>query len=513
MYLTHFNLKIKPFRISPDPKFLWLGETHKEALAMLQYGIQDNRGFLLLSGDIGTGKTTLINSLLESLDDRTLIAMISDPDLEKLDFYNFLAHEFELKKTFKTKGDFLVHFIHFLHKANEDGQKVLIIIDEAQRLRYELLEEIRQLSNIEKKDTKLLNIFLVGQHELIDALNETRNRALLQRITMKYLIGPLKNEDVGEYIAFRLKVAGTENKIFSSSAVRQVIAFSNGYPRLINIICDHALLTAYVKGNHRVDGSMVKDCAKDLHIKVEIPKGSQSGISFFDRVLDALRHPLQYPLPGLLIYAGLGAVLVITILLMLMFSGLAPDWMPKRLSNQSVVSTTPKTESAKPISGPEHQSPRPAATPTASLPQSPVSSPAVTPNQVAESSPNPVPPPFPFKERKFVIQFPPDSNEFSAEGYALLDRIIEMALKYSQLEIHVNGYTDSSGDLAYNQQLSRFRANVVKSYLVGNGVVTEKLAVAGLGPANPIASNDTPEGRQRNRRVEILLQRLGSTAE
>ena len=281
MYLDHFNLKIKPFRISPDPKFLWLGENHKEALAMLQYGIQDNHGFLLLSGDIGTGKTTLINSLLESLDDQILIAMISDPDLEKLDFYNFLAHEFEIKKTFETKGDFLVHFIHFLHKANEDGKKVLIVIDEAQRLPYELLEEIRQLSNIEKKDAKLLNIFLVGQHELIEALNQTRNRALLQRITMKYMIGPLKNEDVGDYIAFRLKVAGTKNKIFSGSAVRQVIAFSNGYPRLINIICDHALLTAYVKGKQRVDGSMVKECAKDLHIKVELPKGSQSGISFF----------------------------------------------------------------------------------------------------------------------------------------------------------------------------------------------------------------------------------------
>jgi len=235
---------------------------------MLKYGIHGNRGFLLLSGDIGTGKTTLINGLLESLDDQILVAIVTDPDLEKLDFYNFLTQAFDIKKTFKTKGDFLVHFIHFLHKSNEEGKKVLIIIDEAQRLRYEMLEEIRQLSTIEKKNTKLLNIFLVGQHELIDALNETRNRALLQHITMKYLIGPLKNEDVGEYIGFRLKVAGTEKKIFSSGAIRQVITFSNGYPRLINIICDHALLTAYVKGKQKVDGAIVKECAKDLHIKV-----------------------------------------------------------------------------------------------------------------------------------------------------------------------------------------------------------------------------------------------------
>ena len=508
MYLTHFDLKIKPFRISPDPKFLWLGETHKEALAMLQYGIQDNRGFLLLSGDIGTGKTTLINSLLESLDDQVLIAMVSDPDLEKLDFYNFLAHEFEMKKTFKTKGDFLVHFIHFLHNANEDGKKVLIIIDEAQRLGYELLEEIRQLSNIEKKDTKLLNIFLVGQHELIDALNETRNRALLQRITMKYLIGPLKNEDVGEYIAFRLKVAGTENKIFSNSAIRQVIAFSNGYPRLINIICDHALLTAFVKGKHRVDGSIVRDSAKDLHIKVEIPQGSQSGISFFDRVGDALRHPLQYPLPGLLVYGGLGAVLAIAILLTLFFSGLAPDWIPGRLSNQSVQPSISKTEPPKPASRSESQSQRLVTKSPADSEQPPESSQTVTQNKETESPPTEARTQLPFKEKQFIIQFPPDSNEFSIEGYALLDRIIETALKHTHLEIRVHGYTDSSGDLAYNRQLSRFRANVVKSYLVGNGVATENLVVRGLGPANPIASNDTPEGRQLNRRVEILLLKI-----
>jgi len=506
MYLSHFNLKIKPFRISPDPKFLWLGETHKEALAMLKYGIHDNRGFLLLSGDIGTGKTTLINGLLESLDDQTLIAMVSDPDLEKLDFYNFLTHAFDIKKTFKTKGDFLVHFIHFLHKSNEEGKKVLIIIDEAQRLRYEMLEEIRQLSNIEKKDTKLLNIFLVGQHELIDALNETRNRALLQRITMKYLIGPLKNEDVGEYIAFRLKIAGTEKKIFSSGAIRQVISFSNGYPRLINIICDHALLTAYVKGKKKVDGAMVKECAKDLHIKVEIPKGSQAGIRFFDRLFDAIRHPLQYPLLGILFYFGFLALFVISAVIIMFMSGLAPAWMPDKIEIRSfklpAMVSKYVTPSEKSVSKPS----APAATPK------PASNPSSVPAEggVLTSSPSSSEavskPTLPFEEKMYIVQFPPDSNEFSTDGYVLLDRIIDIALNYTGLEIHVTGYTDSSGDVSYNKQLSRFRATVVKSYLVGNGVDTDKIAVSGMGPANPIAANDTPEGRQLNRRVEVLVR-------
>ena len=120
MYLSHFGLKEKPFQISTDPRFLWMGETHKEALARLKFGIHDNRGFLLLVGDVGTGKTTLINGLLESLDENVLVATIPDPGLEILDFYNFLLHAFNIDKQFTSKGDFLVHFIHFLHKANAD---------------------------------------------------------------------------------------------------------------------------------------------------------------------------------------------------------------------------------------------------------------------------------------------------------------------------------------------------------------------------------------------------------
>jgi general secretion pathway protein A len=267
MYLSHFGLNEKPFQISPDPKFLWLGETHKKALAALQYGLSDNRGFLLLAGDVGTGKTTLINGLLDNLDDTTLVATIPDPGFETLEFYNFMVRAFDIEKTFTTKGDFLVHFIHFLHKSYAEGKKVLIIIDEAQRLSHEMLEEIHRLSNIEKKDTKLLNIFLVGQHEIIDALNETRNSALMHRITTKYLLGPLKKKDIPDYIQFRLKVAGTGKKLFTSSAVRQIISFTGCYPRLINILCDHALLSAYVKGTQNVDGNIVKDCAKDLEIR------------------------------------------------------------------------------------------------------------------------------------------------------------------------------------------------------------------------------------------------------
>ena len=164
MYLSFYNLKTKPFQISTDPKFLWLGENYKEALASLKYGIMDNKGFLLLTGGIGTGKTTLINALVNSLGDNTIVAIVPDPDLEKLDFFNFIANAFKIKKMFHSKGAFIIYMSHFLHNAYNNNKKVLLIIDEAQRLNPNFLEEIRTLSNIEKQNTKLINIFFVGQN-------------------------------------------------------------------------------------------------------------------------------------------------------------------------------------------------------------------------------------------------------------------------------------------------------------------------------------------------------------
>jgi general secretion pathway protein A len=320
MYLSYFNLKEKPFQISPDPKFLWLGETHEEALASLQYGLGDHQGFLLFAGDAGTGKTTLINEFLAKLDKNTHVATIPDPSVRKLDFYNFLIHAFDIEKTFTSKGDFLVHFIHFLHKSHADGKKVLIIIDEAQRLSHEMLEEMRQLSNIEKKGTKLLNVFLVGQHELVDALNETRNRALLQRITTKYLLGPLKKTDVQDYIEFRLKVAGTEKKLFSSGAIRHIISFTGCYPRLINVVCDHALLTAFVKGKQRVDSTIVKDCIKDLEIKVEKPKDENNESGLLLSASNGLKNILRHPVFRISIYGAL--IIMILLGFFLFFSSI-----------------------------------------------------------------------------------------------------------------------------------------------------------------------------------------------
>ncbi|MBW1867104.1 MAG: AAA family ATPase [Deltaproteobacteria bacterium] len=203
MYLSHYSLNRKPFQISTDPEFLWMGEKYKEALAVLKYGILDNRGFLLLTGDVGTGKTTLVHGLVNSLRANTLVAMVPDPDLELFDFLQYIAVSLDMNQSFKSKGEFLIKFRKFLIDNYKNDRKVLLVIDEAQRLNHEQLDEIRVLSNIEAQNTKLLNIFFVGQDEFNDILLENKNRALRQRITINYNIDPLTKSESAAYVRYR----------------------------------------------------------------------------------------------------------------------------------------------------------------------------------------------------------------------------------------------------------------------------------------------------------------------
>ena len=264
MYLSFYGLQKKPFQVSSDPSFLWLGEKHNEALATLKYANFGNQGFILLTGDVGTGKTTLINALINSLGEEVIVAKVPDPGMEIIDFMNYISHAFGIKKKFSSKDGFLIHFDHFLNSAHVAGKKILLIIDEAQRLSPALLEEIRQLSNIETQETKLLSIFFVGQSEFRDVLLEYKNRALRQRITLNYVIEPLDVHETGEFIRHRLKIAGAEGEIFSPDAIRNVYEFSGGFPRRINIICDHSLLLGFGEDAKTITGNIVKECAKDL---------------------------------------------------------------------------------------------------------------------------------------------------------------------------------------------------------------------------------------------------------
>jgi len=280
MYRSHYNLRERPFEISTDTRFLWMGEKHKEALAMLKYGVLARKGFLLLTGDVGTGKTTLVNALLESLNDNTIVANITDPLLEPLDFFNFIAASFNMGERFDNKVDFLLRFAEFLRRENAAGKNVLLILDEAHRFSKDLLEQFRLLSNIELPERKLINMFLVGQNEFNRTLMSTDCRALRQRITLTYNIKPLSEAETLEYIRYRLSVAGTEAEIFNRKAVGEVYRFSQGYPRLINIICDHALLTGFVRQLEKITPTIIKECSQELCLMGDTIRISSS--DFFD---------------------------------------------------------------------------------------------------------------------------------------------------------------------------------------------------------------------------------------
>jgi len=484
MYLSHYNLNIQPFQISPDPKFLWLGEIHKEALAILKYGILGTGGFLILVGDVGTGKTTLINGLIDSLAEDTAVATIHDPRLEKLDFYNFLANTFKLDKKFSNKGDFLVHFIHFLHRAYAANKKVLLIIDEAQRLTNEMLEDLRLLSNIEKRGARLLNIVLFGQNELNETLAEKSNRALLQKITARYSIGPLKKNEVRGYIKFRLSIAGATRNIFNSGAIREIISFSKCNPRMINIICDHALLAGYFNGINKIDDKIVKECAK----KLQAPE--ESGIEKEEKYRNTGKIFL-YNLKNIWGKPAWRMPVFIALFVLLLIAG-GYFYFPDRYNKIS--GTTNQIENMA----------------SESLQVSLKGEKKALISKVSQekrgASEEKIKNALPFPDQKLIINFPLGSNEFSNEGYKLLDQFVEIIFQNPDAEIIIKGYTDSSGSDSYNISLSKFRANIVKSYFVGQGLNPSKIKTFGMGSENPIESNATIQGRRANRRIEIELK-------
>ena len=546
MYLEHYGLKAKPFQISADPRFLWLGSKHKEALAILKYGIFDNRGFLLLSGDVGTGKTTLIHALTQEIGKDTVVATVPDPGLSLMDFYRYISRSFAIKEPFETKEQFLEVFETFLLRNESLNKKVLLIIDEAQRLTSDLLEEIRLLSNIEKDYTKLLNIFFVGQNEFNDIILKQKNRPLRQRITINYNIDPLEQHEVMEYINFRLAVAGCDEPLFTGDAVREVFAFSEGYPRLINIVCDHALLTGFVQGLARITGSIVSECAEELQIQSVMPAPAPPPPEPTPWPSPTMLAPTVYPAsPVPAKEKGLSSaqtMLVVIIGILCFVAGLLVFSLRNR-SSESGSATTTRTSEVAPAavqkSG-EAEPPLPAA---ARMPvaESEVQASVVASSRVAPPGettadrnaeqdaprapwmgPAPVQAPAELPAQAIdakntivdtalitatlMVYFKLDSNELTPEDMQDLDRVAALLNARSDIQANVTGYTDAVGNLHYNLKVSEFRANIVKTYLVGKGVDAARIASRGMGPDNPIESNRTLEGRRQNRRVEIKFE-------
>ncbi len=585
MYTTHYNLNIKPFQISSDAEFIWLGEKHKEALATLRYGILDNKGFLLLTGDVGTGKTTLINALIASLSNDVIYASVPDPSLDRMDFFNYIAAAFDIDGEFESKGRFLASFSRFLHKAYDNHKKVLLIIDESQLMTQELLEEIRLLSNIVTKDSSpLLNIFFVGQYEFNEIIRRPENRAVAQRLTLNYYIEPLSLEETGKYIRHRLKIAGTTEQLFNAAAVKAIYDFSEGFPRKINVICDHCLMSGYAEDKKIITGAIVKESAEELRvperrrtIKQERPVAPRQPYTMMPvtktaeepraRSAESSKPPEKMKQKAFPWITGLLLSILVLISLGFIFLyftntsykeamayvGSLQDKIGQGAFELAAKNNKPESpgEQVQKVfpenPGETTDSPTPsdvaqivkepivaeeseAMIPPAKVPseetaypyeeitriverdiepQTPdavAAQPVPEPRRAISDSDSKIPdihPPLP--EEPLVIRFKNDSNLFSIADIERMKELVMALQEHPEATVNIIGYTDSIGDESYNRKLSEFRANMVKSFLLGQNLPPENIITQGLGKENPVGRNDTAEGRTLNRRVEITV--------
>jgi len=266
MYQDYFGITENPFSIIPDPHYLFMSQRHQEALAHLLYGISESGGFVLLSGEVGTGKTTICKTLMEQLPDNTDLALILNPKLTEMELMAAICDEMRIPYPLGTKSlkDYFDFMNHHLLKAHANGRNPVLMIDEAQNLSPNVMELIRLLTNLETADKKLLQIILVGQPELNHLLALPEMRQTAQRITARYHLQPLGLVETRAYIEHRLKIAGLDGRIFTNGAVKAVHKAARGIPRLINSICDRALLAAYVEGKKQIDRKLVGRSAKEV---------------------------------------------------------------------------------------------------------------------------------------------------------------------------------------------------------------------------------------------------------
>ena len=272
MYEKFYNLKENPFNVTADPTFFFSSSRHAEALSHLIYGIRERKGIIAVTGEIGTGKTTLCRAILNNLDQSTKTALILNPNFSELQLLQIIVNDLGINCRTKNKLSLVNALNAFLLEESGKGHNVVIIIDEAQNLKVSQLEQVRLLSNIETEKEKLLQIILVGQPELLEKLKLPSLRQLYQRISVRYHLLPLDKEELDSYVQHRLKVASSNGKSkwkvqFTPKALETIFAHSQGTPRLINILCDRALLAGFVSGTFIIDDQIVYKCSREIGIR------------------------------------------------------------------------------------------------------------------------------------------------------------------------------------------------------------------------------------------------------
>ena len=274
MYLRFFGLNEKPFAITPDPRYLYLSERHAEALAHLLYGINESGGFIQLTGEVGTGKTTVVRTLLSRVPHHADVAVILNPRMTPVEFLLTVCEELGLDIA-DSDRDSVKQMVDALNRrllaAHAEGRRIIVIVDEAQNLSADVLEQVRLLTNLETPTQKLLQIILIGQPELRELLDRTELRQLAQRITGRYHLEPLSREETRGYIRHRLRVAGAAGEIFTASALTEVHRLAAGIPRVINVTCDRALLGAYTQETRKVTAALVRLAAGEVYGRRFVP--------------------------------------------------------------------------------------------------------------------------------------------------------------------------------------------------------------------------------------------------
>jgi len=266
MYNEYFGFKQAPFSIAPDPRYLYMTEQHRDALAHLVYGLNSEGGCILLTGEVGTGKTTICRCLLEQIPEQAKVALVLNPKVSEIELLETICDELDIDypETNNSAKTYTDRIYKFLIESNRKNEKIVLIIDEAQNLDSEVLEQLRLLTNLETDQRKLLQIIILGQPELLDILAKNEMRQLAQRITARFHLQPLDKHEVKAYVDHRLAVAGQNIRLFPDSSIKLLFKLSKGVPRLINIICDRSLLGAYVENQYAVDTRTMKKAAKEV---------------------------------------------------------------------------------------------------------------------------------------------------------------------------------------------------------------------------------------------------------
>ena len=273
MYLEFYGFYEKPFNLTPDAHFLYPSKHHRDALVHLMFGIENRKGFILLTGEVGAGKTTLCRSLVNQIKDDTEVALVLNSFLNELELLKTINEDLGIQTVGKTKKELIDELNEFLLKCRAKDRNVVIIIDEAQNMAMPVLEEVRMLSNLETEKEKLVQIVLVGQPELRKTLDKQELRQLNQRITVRYHLKALQQNDIANYIQHRLRVAGSTGDIlFTAGAIKSIHRNSGGVPRLINAICDHCLLVGFTRNTRTINSSIVRKAISELYLKQKVMK-------------------------------------------------------------------------------------------------------------------------------------------------------------------------------------------------------------------------------------------------